>query len=120
MRKKKKKHTHTHTNTQTHTQTQRIIKISCLGSSSSVLLLLFGAHDVSQVALSAIVTIHHGGHEDSGTTLFRRALLASTLDFAVRTNLVVLEHSQLLLLVSLFSLLRLGVHFLLSLRTKGE
>ena len=46
-----------------------------------------------------------GGHEDSGTTFFSRALAAQTVDLAVVVHLVVLEDGELDLPVLVLNLL---------------
>ena len=61
------------------------------------------------MALSAVMTVDHGGHEDTSSTGGSRALLARALDLAVRVHLVELEHGELFLLVRLLHLLGLGV-----------
>ena len=53
---------------------------------------LFGlVEDVGEVALSAVLAVVHGGHEDTGTALGLGALAAEALDLAVTVDLVVLE-----------------------------
>ena len=55
---------------------------------------LFGlVEDVGQVAATAVLTVVHGGHEDTSTALGLGALAAKTLDLAIAVNLVVLEDS---------------------------
>ena len=77
--------------------------------------------DVSQVALPAVLSIVHGGHEDTSTTLLGRAFASEALDLAITIDLVVLEHSQLCLLALVLDLLRSGIHLLLPLlRTTTE
>jgi len=90
--------------------------------------------DVGQVAAATVLTILHGGHEDTGTALRKRlaqcrllrgkegethglvrALATKTLDLAIRVDLVVLEDSELGLLALVLDLLGGGVDLLLSL-----
>ena len=71
--------------------------------------------DVRQVATSAVLTIVHGGHEDTSTTSLARTLTPETLDLAVTVDLVVLEHGELGLLTLVLDLLRGGVDLLLTL-----
>jgi len=66
---------------------------------------------VGHVALAAVVTVEVSGHKHSSTTLRRRALLLQTLDLAIVVHLVVLEHAEFHLLVLVFDLLGLRVHF---------
>ena len=47
------------------------------------------------MALSAVLPVVHGSHEDTGTAGLGWALAAETLDFSVTVNLVVLEDSEL-------------------------
>ena len=54
---------------------------------------LFGlVEDIGEVALSAVLAVVHGSHEDTGTALWLGALAAEAFDLAVAINLVVLEH----------------------------
>lgn len=63
-------------------------------SRAPVAMRLFGlVEDVGQVALSAVLAVVHGGHEDTSTALGLGALAAKTLDLAIAVNLVVLEDS---------------------------
>ena len=71
--------------------------------------------DVGQVALPTVLTIVHGGHEDSGTTLRRGALPTQTLDFAVSVHLIEFENGQLRLLALVLDLLGSAIHLLLAL-----
>ena len=87
-------------------------------SRAPVAMRLFGlVEDVGQVALSAVLAVVHGGHEDTGTALGLGALAAETLDLAIAVNLVVLEHSELGLLALVLDLLGGGVDLLLPLLT---
>merc|ERR1719499_1984262 len=72
------------------------------------LLVLGLVEHVGKTALAAVLAIKVGGHEDSGTTFFSRALAAQTVDLAVVVHLVVLEDGVL-------DLLRGGVVLLLPL-----
>ena len=55
---------------------------------------LFGlVENVGKVALSAVLAVVHGSHEDTSTALGLGALTAETLDLAITVDLVVLEHS---------------------------
>jgi hypothetical protein len=49
--------------------------------------------NVGEVAAAAVLAIVHGGHEDTGTTLGRRALPPQALDLAIAVHLVELEDS---------------------------
>jgi hypothetical protein len=69
---------------------------------------------VSEVALSAVVTVEMHGHEGTGAAL-RGALFPEALDLAILVNTVVLEHRELHLLVLALDLLGLGVSLLLAL-----
>lgn len=71
--------------------------------------------DVGEVALSAVLTVVHGSHEDTGPTLVSWALSSETLDLSIAINLVVLEDSQLGLLALVLDLLWSGVDLLLAL-----
>jgi len=90
--------------------------------------------DVGQVAATTVLAILHGGHEDTGTALIfelvnggmdgervggayglSRALASEALDLAITVDLVVLEHSQLLLLALVLDLLGGTVDLLLAL-----
>ena len=83
------------------------------------LLLLTGFLDVSQRALTAVGTVSHGGHEDTGTAVRVGALLLGARDlvffgFTVTFDLVVLEDAEadVDVLVGLLDLLTLD-HLLL-------
>ena len=67
----------------------------------------FGARSegVGQTALAAVLTIIVEGHEDTSTTLGRRALAAEALDLAVGLNLIVLQDCHLDLLTLVLNLL---------------
>lgn len=55
---------------------------------------LFGlVEHVGEVAATAVLAVVHGGHEDTGTALGRRALPPQALDLAVAVDLVELEDS---------------------------
>lgn len=55
---------------------------------------LFGlVENVGEVALSAVLAVVHGGHEDTSTALRLGALTAEALDLAITVDLVVLEDS---------------------------
>ena len=66
--------------------------------------------DISQMALSAVLSIVHRSHEDTSTTLLSRAFASQAFDLAIAVDLVVLEHSQLRLLAFVLDLLGSGVH----------
>ena len=51
--------------------------------------------NVGEMAATTVLTVVHGGHEDTGTTGLVGALAAETLDLAITVDLVVLEHSKL-------------------------
>ena len=73
------------------------------------------------MALSAVLSVVHSRHEDTGTTLLGWAFTSKTLDLAIAIDLVVLKHSQLGLLALVLDLLGSGVDLLLSLlRTTTE
>lgn len=65
--------------------------------------------DVGQVALAAVLTVVHGSHEDTSAALWSGAFSPQTLDLAITVDLVVLEHSQLVLLALVLDLLWCGV-----------
>jgi hypothetical protein len=67
-----------------------------------------------KVALSAVLAVLVGGHEDTGTALVRWALTTETGDLAVVIDLVVLEDGELNLLVLVSDLLWGGVVLLLA------
>ena len=84
-----------------------------------ILFLLAGFLDVSQRALTAVCTVSHGGHEDTGTAVRVGALLLGARDlvffgFTVAFDLVVLEDAEadVDVLVGLLDLLTLD-HLLL-------
>merc|ERR1712117_374287 len=79
------------------------------------LLVLGLVEHVGKTALAAVLAIEVGGHEDSSTTLFGRALAAQTVDLAVVVHLVVLEDGELDLPVLVLDLLGGGVVLLLPL-----
>ena len=79
------------------------------------LLVLHGIEHIGQAALSAILTVEMGGHEDAGTTLFSGALASQTMNFAVVVHTVVLQHGQFNFLMLVFDLLGSGVILLLAL-----
>ena len=70
---------------------------------------------VGQVAATTVLTVVHGGHEDTSTALLGRALPPKTFDLAITIDLVILEHSQLGLLALVLDLLWCGVDLLLAL-----
>lgn len=76
---------------------------------------LFLIENVGQMAAATILSIMHGSHEDTSTTVLGWALAAETLDLAITVNLVVLEYRQLGLLSLVLDLLWGGVDLLLSL-----
>jgi len=78
-------------------------------------LLLGFIKDISQVAATAVLTVVHGGHEDTSTALGLRAFPPKSLDLAIAIDLVVLENSQLGLLPLVLDLLGGSVHLLLPL-----
>jgi hypothetical protein len=49
--------------------------------------------NVGEVAAAAVLAVVHGGHEDTGTTLGRRALPPQALNLAVTVDLVEFEDS---------------------------
>jgi len=60
---------------------------------------------ISQTALAAVLTILVESHEDTRTTLSRRALATKTLDLSVGLHLVVLQDRHLDLLAFMLDLL---------------
>jgi len=71
--------------------------------------------DVCQVTTSAVLTVVHSSHEDTGTAVGSGALSSQTLDLSVTVDLVVLEDSQLGLLALMLDLLWGSVNLLLAL-----
>lgn len=71
--------------------------------------------DIGQVATTAVLSVVHGGHEDTSTTLLLWALTSQALDLAIAVDLVVLENSQLGLLALVLDLFGGGVNLLLAL-----
>lgn len=67
------------------------------------------------MASAAVLSVVHGGHEDTSTAVLLRALSPQSLDLAVAVDLVVLEHGQLGLLSLVLDLLGGSVDLLLSL-----
>jgi len=67
------------------------------------------------VAFSTVLSVVHGGHEDTGTAILGRALASEPLNLAIAIHLVVLQNSQLGLLHLVLDLLRSGVDLLLPL-----
>jgi len=67
------------------------------------------------MALSAVLTVGHGSHEDTSTTSFGRAFTSKTLNLSLSIDLVELEDAQLDLLALVLDLLWGGVHLLLAL-----
>lgn len=106
----------------------------------SMMMRLLLVKDVGQVATATVLTIRHGGHEDTGTALelgcvsknsvvcppdaepestygVAGALSSETLNVTILVDLVVLEDSQLGLLALVLDLLGGGVDLLLALLT---
>jgi len=71
--------------------------------------------NVGEVATTAVLTVGHGSHEDTGTASLVGALSPQSLNLAIAVDLVVLEDGQLGLLPLVLDLLWGGVHLLLSL-----
>jgi hypothetical protein len=71
--------------------------------------------DVGEVAATAVLAVRHGSHEDTGAAGIVGALASQTLDAAIRSDLVVLKHSQLGLLALVLNFLGRRVHLLLAL-----
>merc|ERR1719308_195049 len=84
------------------------------------LLLLGLVEDVRQAALAAVLPVVVGGHEDAGAALLGGTLAPQAVDLPVVVDLVVLEHSELDLLVLVLDLLGSGVVLLLPLTTAPE
>jgi len=78
-------------------------------------IILVLADYIGQSTLSAGVTVGVVGHEDSGAADLGWALTTETGDLSVVVNLIVLQHSQLDLLLLMLVLLWSGVNLLLSL-----
>jgi hypothetical protein len=76
--------------------------------------------DVSQTALSAVLTVMMPSHEDTSTTGGGGALTAKTSNLARLVNLVVLENGQFDLLLLVLDLLGSSVSLLLTLLTTTE
>lgn len=68
-----------------------------------------------ETALSAVLAVEVVGHEDTGTARLVGALASQARDLAVAVDLVVLQHSQLHLLLLVLDLLGGGVVLLLAL-----
>ena len=83
-----------------------VIRLNCL---------LGLVKDICQVASTTILTVLHGGHEDTSTALGGWALTSQAFDLSITINLVVLEHSQFGLLALVLDLLGGGVDLLLAL-----
>ncbi|ORX81402.1 hypothetical protein K493DRAFT_94900 [Basidiobolus meristosporus CBS 931.73] len=79
------------------------------------LVLAFLLEDIGETALAAVLTVMMPGHEDTSTALGGRTFASETGDLTVLVDLVVLENSQLDLLVLVLDLLGGGVSLLLSL-----
>jgi len=73
--------------------------------------------DVGQVTAATVLAVVHGSHENTSATGVTRALATQTLDLAVAVDLVILKHSELVLLALVLDLLRGGVDLLLPLLT---
>ena len=70
-----------------------------------------------QVTLTAVLSVLHVGHEDTGTAGGGRTFSLESFDLAFTVDLVVGQHSQLVLSVLVLDLLGGGVDLLLSLLT---
>jgi len=70
---------------------------------------------VGQVATTAVLSVVHRSHENTGTAVGSWALSAQTLNLSITVDLVVLEHSQLRLLALVLYLLWGSVNLLLAL-----
>ncbi|ORY07323.1 hypothetical protein K493DRAFT_106674 [Basidiobolus meristosporus CBS 931.73] len=79
------------------------------------LVLTFLLEDVGKAALATVLTVMMPSHEDTSTALGGRTLTSETGDLTVLVDLVVLENSQLDLLVLVLDLLGGSVGLLLSL-----
>ena len=69
------------------------------------------------MTLTTVLSVLHVSHEDTSTTGDRWTLSSQSLDLSVVVNLVVGQHSQLVLSVLVLDLLWGGVDLLLSLLT---
>merc|ERR1719308_544874 len=67
------------------------------------LLLLGLVEDVRQATLAAVLPVVVGGHEDAGAALLGGTLAPQAVDLPVVVDLVVLEHSELDLLLPLLT-----------------
>lgn len=76
--------------------------------------------EVSGRALSAVVAVEVSGHESAGTAKLMGACLSEALNLIVRVNLVVLQNSELDLLVLVLDLLGLSEDSLLLLLTTSN
>ena len=79
------------------------------------LLFFYGIVNVGKAALSTILTIKMGSHENSGTTFLTRALTPQPMDFSIVIHTVILKDRQFYLLVLMFNLFWRGVILLLAL-----
>ena len=67
------------------------------------------------MATAAVLSVVHGSHENTSTTVGSGALSSQSLDLAITIDLVVLEHGQFGLLSLVLDLLGCAVHLLLPL-----
>ena len=81
----------------------------------TALLFSWSLENVGESALSAVLAVEVGGHEDAGTALLGGAFTPQALDLAVVVHLVVFKHGQLDFLVLMLDLLGGGVVLLLAL-----
>ena len=95
--------------------TYLLIQPHLISTSQLYLHLLRIIKDVREVAPSAVLTIVHRSHEDTGTTRLARTLPPQTLDLTISIHLVILEHSELGLLALVLDLLGRSVDLLLAL-----
>ena len=76
--------------------------------------------EISGGALTAVISVEVSGHESASTAELVWAGLSESLDLLVGIDLVVLQHSELNLLVLVLNLLWLGVNSLLLLLTTTD
>jgi len=65
--------------------------------------------DVGQMTSSAVLTVMHGSHEDTGTARILGTFATEALNLAIAINLVVLQHSKFGLFALVLDFLRRGV-----------
>ena len=86
----------------------------------TILLLVALLNEISGGALTAVVSVEVSSHEGACTAELVWARLSKSLDLLVGVDLVVLQNSELYLLVLVLNLLWLGVNSLLLLLTTSD